>query len=340
MSEKYKAAGVSLEDGYESIRRIKKHIASTKSLGFNGDIGGFGGLFNLFKYQYKEPVLVSGTDGVGTKLLIAIEHDAIDQIGIDLVAMCVNDIITTGADPLFFLDYIAVGKNSPQEIERIVSGIAEGCRTGAVSLIGGETAEMPDMYPAGHFDLAGFAVGAVERSRYICGSSVAPGDILIGIPSSGIHSNGYSLVRKILAEAKSDVMQTLGDRTLLDALLEPTKIYVDVIGALKRSVDIKAMSHITGGGFYENLPRMLVDPSLGIDLDMRKTEIPRIFTYLMEAGGIDRDEMCHVFNMGIGYAVIVDPDSSEQALQCVRGFYEEACILGTISKQKGIHIQW
>ncbi len=340
MSKVYTEAGVSLERGYESIERIRGHIASTKSLGFNGDIGGFGGLFNLFSYRYEEPILVSGTDGVGTKLLLAIEYDAIDTIGIDLVAMCVNDIITTGADPLFFLDYIAVGKNSPTEIERIVSGIAAGCRVGRLSLIGGETAEMPEMYPSGHFDLAGFAVGAVERRACITGEAVSADDVIIGIPSSGIHSNGYSLVRKILRESKLDVMQTFNEGTLLDALLEPTRIYVDVIDAVKRDFTIEAMAHITGGGFTENLPRMISNPSLGIELDMRGREIPRIFEILMQAGGLDIDEMSGIFNMGIGFVVVVDRDSSEEVVHRIRDFYPEASILGTVSSEKGVRIRW
>ena len=338
MSSKYKEAGVCLENGYESIRRIKKHIESTKSLGFNGDIGGFGGLFDLFRYGYNEPILVSGTDGVGTKLLIATEHHILDTIGIDLVAMCVNDILTSGAEPLFFLDYIAVGKNFPDDIEKIVSGIATGCKKGSLSLIGGETAEMPGLYEEGHFDLAGFAVGVVERSKQINGSLMKKGDILIGIPSSGIHSNGYSLVRNILANSDVDVMHPFGDSHLLDSLLEPTHIYVDEIRALKKEVDIKAMSHITGGGYYENLPRMITKESLGIELNLSQVNVPEIFYFLMNEGHISEDEMYHIFNMGIGFVVVVDPNETQRALEILREFHPDTCEIGFISDQEGIHI--
>jgi phosphoribosylformylglycinamidine cyclo-ligase len=339
MSSKYEEAGVSLESGYESIERIKKHIESTKSLGFNGDIGGFGGLFNLFRYGYKEPVLVSGTDGVGTKLLLAIEHKDVTTIGIDLVAMCVNDILTSGADPLFFLDYIAVGKNSPSQIEQIVSGIASGCNSGHLSLIGGETAEMPGLYSEGHFDLAGFAVGVVERSRQINGSQLKEGDILIGIPSSGIHSNGYSLVRKIVKDSHVDVTQPYGDVSLLHHLLEPTHIYVDEIMALKKEIDIKAMSHITGGGYYENLPRMITQKSLGIELDVSEVVVPEVFSFLMDKGGISKDEMYHIFNMGIGFVVVVDPKDCVRTLQILREFHPKSCEMGHISSKKGLRIR-
>ena len=339
MSEKYREAGVSLNSGYESIERIRKHIATTKSVGFNGDIGGFGGLFQLFKYGYEEPVLVSGTDGVGTKLLLAIKHGKIDTVGIDLVAMCVNDIITSGADPLFFLDYIAVGKNNPIEIERIVAGIAAGCRMGSLSLIGGETAEMPDMYAPDHFDLAGFAVGVVERRNQITGADATIGDVLIGIPSSGIHSNGYSLVRKIIADASIDISQSYAGRTIIDQLLEATRIYVPVIGELKKKVEIHAMSHITGGGYYENLPRMLDSTSYGIDLDLSDVKIPPIFSLLMDKGGISIDEMYHVFNMGIGFVVTVARDECDTALQLIQALYPDACVIGTVSQQKGLRIK-
>ncbi|NCB01631.1 MAG: phosphoribosylformylglycinamidine cyclo-ligase [Spirochaetia bacterium] len=338
MSSKYKEAGVSLESGYESIERIKKHIKSTKSLGFNGDIGGFGGLFELFRYSYKEPVLVSGTDGVGTKLLLALEHNKLDTIGIDLVAMCVNDIITVGAEPLFFLDYIAVGKNRPSEIEQLVSGIAKGCLLGSLSLIGGETAEMPGLYSEGHFDLAGFAVGVVEKTKQIKGSSVKEGDILIGLPSSGVHSNGYSLVRKILSESQIDIMILHGNKTLLEHLMEPTKIYVDEIKTLKKEIDIHAMSHITGGGYYENLPRMIDQESFGIELNVAHVKVPEIFSFLMAKGDISLDEMYHIFNMGIGFVVVVDPQDKEKTLHILREFNKNTCEIGYISNQKGIRI--
>jgi phosphoribosylformylglycinamidine cyclo-ligase len=335
MSDRYREAGVDLQSGYESIERIKKHIATTASLGFSGDIGGFGGLFELFRYRYKNPVLVSGTDGVGTKLLLAIQHRKIDNVGIDLVAMCVNDILTVGAEPLFFLDYIAVGKNDPQEIERLVASIAEGCRLGSLSLIGGETAEMPDMYAKDHFDLAGFAVGVVESEQRITGEAIATGDVLIGIPSSGVHSNGFSLVRKIIRDTCIDVQ----DPSLLDLLLEPTRIYVDVIRQLKAEIPIHGMSHITGGGFYENLPRMLPPGDMGIDLDLTELPIPKVFDWLMEKGNLILDEMYHVFNMGIGFVVVVDPFDVDRALEIIRSYHPQSQVIGTISKQRGLRIR-
>lgn len=335
MSDRYREAGVDLQSGYESIERIKKHIATTASLGFSGDIGGFGGLFELFRYRYKNPVLVSGTDGVGTKLLLAIQHRKIDNVGIDLVAMCVNDILTVGAEPLFFLDYIAVGKNDPQEIERLVASIAEGCRLGSLSLIGGETAEMPDMYAKDHFDLAGFAVGVVESEQRITGEAIATGDVLIGIPSSGVHSNGFSLVRKIIRDTCIDVQ----DPSLLDLLLEPTRIYVDVIRQLKAEIPIHGMSHITGGGFYENLPRMLPPGDMGIDLDLTEFPIPKVFDWLMEKGNLILDEMYHVFNMGIGFVVVVDPFDVDRALEIIRSYHPQSQVIGTISEHKGMRIR-
>ena len=338
MSTKYKEAGVSLESGYESIERIKKHIKSTKSLGFNGDIGGFGGFFDLFKYKYKEPVLVSGTDGVGTKLLLAIEHNTFKTIGIDLVAMCVNDIITSGADPLFFLDYIAVGKNIPAQIEDIVAGISHGCKKGSLSLIGGETAEMPGLYAKGHLDLAGFAVGVVEREAQINGSNMREGDVLIGIPSSGIHSNGYSLVRKVLRDNDIDVQVEFNNSTLLEQLLKPTSIYVNEITALKKEVEIISMSHITGGGYYENLPRMIKDETLGIELDLKNVIVPEIFTFIMNKGDISLDEMYHIFNMGIGFTVLVHPSDVNNTLSILKSFNQNTCVIGHITKQKGIKI--
>ncbi len=339
MSQKYSEAGVSLESGYESIERIRKHIGSTKSLGFNGDIGGFGGLFDLYKYGYEEPILVSGTDGVGTKLLLAIQNGVVHTVGEDLVAMCVNDILTCGAAPLFFLDYIAVGKNDPAEIEKIVAGIASGCRKGSLSLIGGETAEMPDMYEKGHFDLAGFAVGVVEKSKKIDGSQVKSGDVLIGIPSSGIHSNGYSLVRKVLRDSGADLSQSFEGGTLLDALLAPTKIYVDEIMRLKEKVDIHAMSHVTGGGYYENLPRMLSGTSLGLSLDLSEVKVPAIFTFLMEKGEITVDEMYHIFNMGIGFVVVVSPEDAEKTLSLLKETSPDTCIIGEVTGKEGITIR-
>lgn len=337
MSDIYKNAGVDIHAGYESVNRIKSLITSTKSKGFSGDIGGFGGLFNLFKYGYEEPVLVSGTDGVGSKLHLAINEGKLDSVGIDLVAMCVNDILTSGAEPLFFLDYIAVHKNNPEEIENIVKGITEGCLAGSLSLIGGETAEMPSLYSEGHFDLAGFAVGVVEKNKQITGESIESGDILIGLPSSGIHSNGYSLVQKVLKENNVDLSSKFNNRLLIDELLEPTKIYVKEIQALKNEVSIKAMSHVTGGGYIENLPRMITQDNLGIELNIKDVKVPDIFNYLMDIGDIPKEEMYSIFNMGIGFVVVVSKTDVEQAISILSKF-TEPLVIGEITNKKGIVI--
>ena len=314
MSKHYEEAGVNLEAGYESVRRIKSHVARTKVKGAIDSIGAFGGMFDLSMLNMKEPVLVSGTDGVGTKLMVAFEMDKHDTIGIDAVAMCVNDVLVQGASPIFFLDYLAVGKNYPEKIEQLVKGVADGCVLSECALIGGETAEMPDMYDEHHYDIAGFCVGAVDKANLIDGSKVKVGDVLVGLPSSGCHSNGFSLIRKILFKDHQlkldEYMPELG-KTLGEEILTPTKIYVKAIKHLFGKVDLHGMSHVTGGGFYENLPRMLHDGE-GIEIDVNAFPKKPIFELLQKLGNIDKEEMYNVFNMGIGFVCAVDADDAEK----------------------------
>ena len=293
MAQSYEKAGVNLEAGYEVVRRIKKHVASTSRLGVMGNIGAFGGMFDLSALNVKEPVLVSGTDGVGTKLKLAFEMDKHDTIGVDAVAMCVNDVLAQGAEPLVFLDYVAVGHNEPQKIEAIVSGVADGCRQAGCALVGGETAEMPGMYSEGEYDIAGFTVGVVEKSKLIDGSKVRAGDVLVGIASSGVHSNGFSLVRKILADNCLDlhkVYPELSNKLLGEVLLTPTKIYVKQVLEVIRSCDVHGISHITGGGFDENIPRILHEGQ-GLEIEEGTWEILPVFRFLEEIrqGGPPRD---------------------------------------------------
>ena len=343
MSDKYREAGVDLEAGYESVRRIKSHVARTKTMGAIDSIGAFGGMFDLSKYGFQEPVLVSGTDGVGTKLMIAFEADKHDTIGIDAVAMCVNDVLVQGALPMFFLDYIAVGKNHPQVIEQIVKGVADGCVQAECALIGGETAEMPDMYDEHHYDLAGFCVGAVDRSRLLDGQKIAAGDVLIGLPSSGCHSNGFSLIRKVLLkDAKLDLQATfeeLGGKTLAEELLTPTRIYVKAIKHLLDKVDIKGMSHITGGGFYENVPRMLKEGQ-GVRIDLNSYPSKPIFDLIARCGNISKQEMCNVFNMGIGFILAVDPDDVEKVQQLLAEIDEPSYVIGEVTDTGSVELQW
>lgn len=343
MSDKYREAGVDLEAGYESVRRIKSHVARTKTMGAIDSIGAFGGMFDLSKYGFQEPVLVSGTDGVGTKLMIAFEADKHDTIGIDAVAMCVNDVLVQGALPMFFLDYIAVGKNHPQVIEQIVKGVADGCVQAECALIGGETAEMPDMYDEHHYDLAGFCVGAVDRSRLLDGQKIAAGDVLIGLPSSGCHSNGFSLIRKVLLkDAKLDLQATfeeLGGKTLAEELLTPTRIYVKAIKHLLDKVDIKGMSHITGGGFYENVPRMLKEGQ-GVRIDLNSYPSKPIFDLIARCGNISKQEMCNVFNMGIGFILAVDPDDVEKVQQLLAEIDEPSYVIGEVTDTGSVDLQW
>lgn len=338
MSEHYQQAGVSLEAGYEAVRRIKHHTQRTHNLGTMSDIGSFGALFDLHKYGIQEPVLVSGTDGVGTKLKIAFLLDKHDTIGIDAVAMCVNDILAQGAMPLFFLDYLALGKNEPIKVEQIVKGVADGCVQAGCALIGGETAEMPDMYSEGEYDIAGFAVGVAERSKLLNPQNVNTGDIVLGLPSTGLHSNGYSLVRKLVFKDRQIDLQTkVGHQTLAECLIEPTKIYVKSVYPLIQKDWVTGIAHITGGGFYENMPRCL-QAMQGLRLKKGSWTVPAIFTFLQELGSIAEDELYHVFNMGIGMMLTVKPEHLNQVLEHFQTINDEVFILGEVTNEAGI--QW
>jgi phosphoribosylformylglycinamidine cyclo-ligase len=338
MSQHYKNAGVSLESGYESVERIKKHTERTRNLGMMSNIGSFGGCFDLSSYNMKEPVLVSGTDGVGTKLKIAFDMNKHDTIGIDVVAMCVNDVLAQGAKPLFFLDYLAVGKNDPATIESIVKGVADGCELAGCALVGGETAEMPDMYHKGEYDIAGFTVGVVEKSKMIQTTHVQENDVVIGLASSGVHSNGFSLVRKILFKDHDiSLKQNFGDKTLGEVLLEPTRIYVKSVLNVFDQVQVSGIAHITGGGFYENMPRC-IQSHQGLRLKKGSWEVPSIFNYLSELGNIDEDEMYHVFNMGIGMILIVRPEDVNLSLEILKESGEKASVIGEVTNSG--NIQW
>ncbi|HFI0064679.1 TPA: phosphoribosylformylglycinamidine cyclo-ligase [Streptococcus suis] len=313
----YAQSGVDVEAGYEVVERIKKHVARTERLGAMGALGGFGGMFDLTKLDVKEPVLVSGTDGVGTKLMLAIQYDKHDTIGQDCVAMCVNDIIAAGAEPLYFLDYIATGKNEPAKLEQVVAGVAEGCVQAGCGLIGGETAEMPGMYGEDDYDLAGFAVGIAEKSQIIDGSKVQEGDILLGLASSGIHSNGYSLVRRVFADVSGDaLLPELNGRALKEVLLEPTRIYVQQVLPLVKAGLVNGIAHITGGGFIENIPRMFAD-NLAAEIEEDKIPVLPIFTALEKYGQIKHEEMFEIFNMGIGLVLAVSPEQVEKVRELV-----------------------
>ena len=338
MAQSYEKAGVNLEAGYEVVRRIKKHVASTSRLGVMGNIGAFGGMFDLSALKVKEPVLVSGTDGVGTKLKLAFEMDKHDTIGIDAVAMCVNDVLAQGAEPLVFLDYVAVGKNEPAVVESIVAGVAEGCRQAGCALVGGETAEMPGMYDPAEFDIAGFTVGAVEKDQLIDGSLVAEGDALIGIPSTGVHSNGFSLVRKIVRDAGLDLQKVypeLGDRKLGDVLLTPTMIYCKQVLALMKKVSVHGVAHITGGGFDENIPRILPD-GLGAAINEGSWEILPVFHFLEKYGQIPHREMFNIFNMGIGMVLAVNPADGPAALESLQASGLKPSVIGYVVKGSGV----
>ncbi|MGO0054528.1 phosphoribosylformylglycinamidine cyclo-ligase [Streptococcus suis] len=313
----YAQSGVDVEAGYEVVERIKKHVDRTERLGVMGALGGFGGMFDLTKLDVKEPVLVSGTDGVGTKLMLAIQYDKHDTIGQDCVAMCVNDIIAAGAEPLYFLDYIATGKNEPAKLEQVVAGVAEGCVQAGCGLIGGETAEMPGMYGEDDYDLAGFAVGIAEKSQIIDGSKVQEGDILLGLASSGIHSNGYSLVRRVFADLAGDaLLPELNGRALKEVLLEPTRIYVQQVLPLVKAGLVNGIAHITGGGFIENIPRMFAD-TLAAEIEEDKIPVLPIFTALETYGQIKHEEMFEIFNMGIGMVLAVSPEQVEKVRELV-----------------------
>lgn len=341
MANAYKQAGVNIEAGYEAVSRMKKHVKRTVRPGVLGGLGGFGGMFDLSTLNLKEPVLISGTDGVGTKLMLAFMMDKHDSIGIDAVAMCVNDIVVQGAEPLFFLDYIACGKAAPEKIEAIIKGIADGCELAGCALVGGETAEMPGMYSDEEYDLAGFSVGACEKSAIVTGEHIQAGDILIGLGSSGIHSNGYSLVRKIFFEqakmSLNDYIDELGC-TLGEELLRPTRIYVKPILEALKKYEIKGMAHITGGGFIENIPRMLPE-GFGAELSERYWTIPPVFSMLERLGSLDRKEMYNIFNMGTGMVLVINPDSAQEVIQFFTQMGETAYQIGVVSEQEGILIK-
>lgn len=323
----YRDAGVDIDAGESLVERIKADVASTKRPGVLGGLGGFGGLFELPVDRYRQPVLVSGTDGVGTKLKLAIATGQHQGIGIDLVAMCVNDVLVQGAEPLFFLDYYATGKLDVEVAAAVVSSIAEGCRQAGCALLGGETAEMPGMYAAGHYDLAGFCVGVVEKAAIIDGSQVQAGDALIGIASSGLHSNGYSLARKVVDVSGSSLDDLLDDRTLAEHLLAPTRIYVRPIQKLLAEVPVKALAHITGGGLPENLPRVFPQ-GLAARIDTASWERPRIFQWLQQQGQVEDGEMYRTFNCGVGMVAVVAADAAERTISLLQDAGEQAWRLG------------
>ena len=340
MAISYEKAGVNLEAGYEVVRRIKQHVASTARSGSMGNIGSFGGMFDLSSLGVKEPILVSGTDGVGTKLKIAFAMDKHDTIGIDAVAMCVNDVLAQGAEPLIFLDYVAIGHNIPEKVEAIVAGVAEGRRQAGCALVGGETAEMPGMYSDGEYDIAGYTTGVVEKSRLIDGSKVKTGDVLVGIASSGVHSNGFSLVRKIVADAGLPLdlkVEEFGGRTLGETLLTPTRIYVKQVLDVIRNCDVHGVAHITGGGFDENIPRIL-HKGQGIEIEEGSWEILPVFRMLEKWGGVPHREMFNIFNMGIGMVLAVDESEAQKAIDILASHGEKASVIGKIVDGEGVRI--
>lgn len=333
-SESYAAAGVDITAGYKAVELMKKHIKRTKNEGCLDDVGGFGGCFGLPMAGMEEPVLVSGTDGCGTKVKLAILMDKHDTIGIDAVAMCVNDIICVGAKPLFFLDYIACGKNIPEKIAEIVGGVAEGCVQSGAALIGGETAEHPGMMPIDDYDLAGFAVGIVDKKKILDNTTMEEGDVVIALPSSGVHSNGFSLVRKVFDVENCDLNKTypeLGGKSLGETLLTPTKIYVQSVLALIDSVKVRAISHITGGGFYENIPRSIPD-GYGAKIDKSAVKILPIFDLISKVGGISERDMFNTFNMGVGMSIVVAKEDADKAIEILKAKGEDAYIIGEIIK--------
>ena len=335
-SEAYAAAGVDITAGYRAVELMKGHIARTATEGVCSDIGGFGGLFVPDLAGMAEPVLVSGTDGVGTKLKLAFLMDKHDTVGVDCVAMCVNDIICCGAKPLFFLDYIACGKNVPERIADIVKGVCDGCVQAGAALIGGETAEMPGFYPEDEYDLAGYSTGIVDRSRIIDNGTMAPGDAIIALPSSGVHSNGFSLVRKVFDVEHADLkapLAELGGRSLGETLLTPTKIYVKPVLALLKEVPVKGISHITGGGFYENIPRS-IPQGLGARIDRSAVRVLPIFDLIQKRGDISERDMFNTFNMGVGMSLVVAPEDADRALAILRDNGEDAYRIGVIEKSE------
>lgn len=332
MSDAYRKAGVDIDAGNEAVERMKSHVGKTFRPEVLTGLGGFGALFQLNAKKYEEPVLVSGTDGVGTKLKLAFLMDRHDTIGIDAVAMCVNDIVVQGAEPLFFLDYLALGKVIPQKVEAIVKGISDGCLQSGSALIGGETAEMPGMYADGEYDIAGFSVGVVERSQIIDGSTIQPGDVLIGLASSGLHSNGFSLARKVLLEeagySVQDTVESL-DAKLGDVLLTPTKIYVKPILELLKEHTVKGMVHVTGGGFYDNIPRVLPD-GVECHVEVGAWPMPKIFDLIQSKGNLSDYDMYRTFNMGIGMILVVSKDSSDAILRRLIELGEKAYLIGEV----------
>lgn len=342
MAESYEKAGVNLEAGYEVVRRIKSHVASTSRPGVMGNIGSFGGMFDLSALNVKEPVLVSGTDGVGTKLKLAFAMDKHDTIGIDAVAMCVNDVLAQGAEPLIFLDYVAVGHNEPAKIEAIVSGVAEGCRQAGCALVGGETAEMPGMYSDGEYDIAGYTTGVVEKSRLIDGTKVKAGDVLVGIASSGVHSNGFSLVRKVFSDNALDLFKVYpeldAEKTLGEVALTPTRIYVKQVLDVIRNCDVHGVAHITGGGFDENIPRILREGQ-GIEIEEGSWEILPIFRFLEKYGRIAHREMFNIFNMGIGMVLALDASEADKAIEILKSHGEKASVIGRVTATEGVVIK-
>lgn len=335
-SKSYAAAGVDITAGYKAVELMKKHIARTMTSGVCSDVGGFGGLFELGIKGMEHPVLVSGTDGVGTKLKLAFLMNKHNTVGIDCVAMCVNDIICCGAKPLFFLDYIACGKNVPERIEKIVAGVAEGCVQSGAALIGGETAEMPGFYPEDEYDLAGFSVGVVNKKNILDNKTMTEGDVVIALASSGVHSNGFSLVRKVFDVQNADLTsprEELSGVSLGDALLAPTKIYVKPMLALFENVKVKGVSHITGGGFYENIPRSIPD-GLGAKIEKEKIKVLPIFDLIAKTGNIPERDMFNTFNMGVGMSVVVSKEDSEKALEILKANGEDAYVIGKIIKSE------
>lgn len=343
MSKAYEQAGVNIEAGYEAVSRMKSHVERTARKGLMGTFGGFGGMFDLSELNLKEPVLISGTDGVGTKLKLAFMADHHETIGIDCVAMCVNDIVAQGAEPLFFLDYIAVGKAIPEKIEQIVKGVADGCVEAGAALIGGETAEMPGLYEEDEYDIAGFAVGAAEKSKIVTGKKIQAGDILIGLASSGIHSNGYSLVRNIIFGQKhyqmDEIVEGFEDLGPIgQELLTPTKIYAKAVAAISGETEIHGMAHVTGGGFIENLPRMMPE-GLGAEVELGSWPVLRIFELLKQKGSLADRDLYSVFNMGIGFVLAVSPADAEKVLNAAAANGEQAFAIGRVSSQAGVQFK-
>jgi phosphoribosylformylglycinamidine cyclo-ligase len=340
MSKAYEQAGVNIEAGYEAVKRMKSHVDRTARKGIMGAFGGFGGMFDLSSLNYKEPVLISGTDGVGTKLKLAFMTDQHDTIGIDCVAMCVNDIVAQGAEPLFFLDYLAVGQAQPEKIEQIVKGVADGCVQAGAALIGGETAEMPGLYEVDEYDVAGFAVGVAEKSNIVTGEHIQTGDVLVGLASSGIHSNGFSLVRKIVfADQGYEIDSYVAGYEHLGrigkALLEPTKIYAKPVLAIHEELDVHGMAHVTGGGFYENLPRMM-PADLGVEIDLGSWPVLPVFSMLKEKGSLADRDLYSVFNMGIGFVIALPEAQAKQAIKIAVQNGENAYVIGRVVQGEGV----